>query len=194
MSRADPGVDLLRHGAVEGGTRFRGQRDDPLTPAGWRQMREAVESGGPWEVIVSSPLIRCKAFAEELAAERGISLSIDSRLAEIHFGEWEGRSYGELMLTSPLAVTRFFDDPVQYPPPGAEPMDVFRARVLAAQADLFSRGAEGRRVLAITHGGVIRLMLCHVRGWPMQRLKDVEVGHASLHALSRVTEQAGAVR
>ena len=36
-------LDLLRHGETEGGTRYRGTTDDPLTAAGWEQMRARDE-------------------------------------------------------------------------------------------------------------------------------------------------------
>ena len=56
-------VDLLRHGEPDGGQKFRGSVDDPLNVRGWEQMRTAVGNYREWEVIISSPLIRCAAFA-----------------------------------------------------------------------------------------------------------------------------------
>ena len=35
-------IDLLRHGEPDGGQKFRGAVDDPLSPHGWEQMRSAV--------------------------------------------------------------------------------------------------------------------------------------------------------
>ncbi len=32
-------VDLLRHGEPDGGQKFRGAVDDPLSPRGWEQMQ-----------------------------------------------------------------------------------------------------------------------------------------------------------
>ncbi|MGV8769605.1 histidine phosphatase family protein, partial [Pseudomonas aeruginosa] len=58
---------------------------------GWAQMRTAVE-GGRWDLLVSSPLQRCRAFAEELAQRQGIELELENDLRELHFGAWEGRS------------------------------------------------------------------------------------------------------
>ena len=46
-------VDLLRHGEPEGGKKFRGAVDDPLSPQGWAQMRTAVGDGRDWQVIRS---------------------------------------------------------------------------------------------------------------------------------------------
>lgn len=35
-------IDLLRHGDVEGGQKYRGQLDDPLSELGWNQLRTAT--------------------------------------------------------------------------------------------------------------------------------------------------------
>ncbi|NIU60591.1 MAG: histidine phosphatase family protein, partial [Pseudomonas stutzeri] len=71
---------------------------------GWQQMRDAVALAGPWDVLVSSPLQRCAAFARELAAERRLPLRIEPELRELHFGAWEGRSAAELMSTDAEAL------------------------------------------------------------------------------------------
>ena len=48
-------IDLLRHGEPLGGRRYRGQRDDPLSEQGWRQMRASVGGYREWQAVVSSP-------------------------------------------------------------------------------------------------------------------------------------------
>ncbi|WP_133718910.1 histidine phosphatase family protein [Methylocaldum gracile] len=176
-------IDLLRHGETVGGTRFRGSLDDPLTDEGIRQMERSVANAGPWDEIVTSPLSRCAAFAESLALKLRVPLAIDERLREIHFGDWEGRSYAELMATAPLALTRFLGDPLRHPPPGAESVEAFRERTLDALRDRLTPHNLGRRLLLVTHGGVIRVMLCHARQWPLARLLEIDVPHASLHSL-----------
>jgi alpha-ribazole phosphatase len=181
MNAGIPTLDLLRHGEVEGGRRFRGSTDDPLTAEGWNQLRAAAAAHGPWDRIVTSPLQRCRKFAEGLAAETSLPLTVEPRLAELHFGEWEGLGFEELCVSAPLALRRFVADPFRHPPPGAESLPGFRQRTLAALADL-ARHAGGR-VLAVTHGGVIRMLLCHVREWPEQRFQEIEVDYAALFRL-----------
>lgn len=176
-------LGLLRHGETVGGSRFRGSLDDPLTAEGWRQMETTLRETGPWDALLSSPLCRCRNFAEAQAAAWSVPLTIDERLREIHFGAWEGRSYDELAAESPTALRQFYDDPFRYPPPGGEPLDAFQTRALAALADALDGQHTGRRVLVVTHGGVIRLMLLHARRWPRSRLLEINITHASLHRL-----------
>lgn len=175
-------IALLRHGEVAGENRFRGHTDDPLTAAGFSQMYTAIADGGRWDRLISSPSIRCAAFAREYARRRLIPLALDTRLMEIHFGAWEGRTAAELMQTDADALTRFWNDPLHNTPPGGEPLAEFQARVLDAWNDLVV-GHAGRRVLVVTHGGVIRVVLCHVLKQPLERLQTFEVRYNDFYCV-----------
>jgi len=175
-------LDLLRHGATAGGGGFRGSLDDALSPEGWAQMRAATASAGPWDLVVSSPLQRCAAFAAELAGARGLPLQLEGDLRELHFGTWEGRDAAGLMQDDAGALGRFWADPYAFTPPGGEPVAAFEARVLDAVARL-RRECAGRRLLLVTHGGVMRLLLARARGLRREALLQVEVAHGALHRL-----------
>jgi len=172
-------LDILRHGVPVGGRRYRGQIDDPLSETGWQEMRAATAGARPWQAIISSPLSRCRAFAEELAAETGLPLSLDARLKEVGFGSWEGKTAAELTATDPTAVLAFKRDPVGCRPPGAEPLEAFHARVTAA-FEAIIRDHAGQHVLVVAHAGVIRMAICHVLGMPAAHAYRLQVGSAAL--------------
>jgi alpha-ribazole phosphatase len=176
-------LDLLRHGETELGGGLRGSLDDALTDIGWQQMRAAVVEQGPWDRLVSSPLQRCARFADELAEKSGLPVELDKDLQELHFGAWEGQSAAKLMETDAEALGLFWADPYSFTPPQGEPVAAFSARVLAAVARLQAAYA-GERVLLISHGGVMRLLLAQARGLPREQLLNVEVGHGALFSLS----------
>lgn len=174
--------DLLRHGETELGSVFRGSLDDALTARGWEQMRCAVVNGGPWDAIVSSPLQRCALFAGELARARGLAVQLEPDLRELHFGEWEGRSSAQLMVDHAEGLRQFWSDPYAFTPPGGETLSDFAARVFAAIERLDGQFG-GRRVLVVSHGGVLNLLLARARGLPREQLMSVAVGHGELHPL-----------
>lgn len=176
-------LDLLRHGETEQGGGLRGSLDDALTPLGWAQMRAAVEQGGPWDVLVSSPLQRCALFADELGALLGLAVHREPALQELHFGEWEGRSAAQLMDTHAEELGRFWADPYGYTPPGGETVLAFAKRVVGA-IERLQHAHAGKRVLLVTHGGVMRLLLARARGLPREQLLQVEVGHGALVRLA----------
>ncbi|AZE50436.1 Alpha-ribazole-5'-phosphate phosphatase [Pseudomonas chlororaphis] len=182
-------LDLLRHGETELGGGLRGSLDDALTDAGWQQMRAAVAGRGPWDRLVSSPLQRCARFSEELGARLALPVTLDPDLQELHFGAWEGQSAAALMATDAEALGRFWADPYAFTPPQGEPVLAFSARVLGAVERLHQHYA-GERVLLVSHGGVMRLLLARARGLPREQLLNVEVAHGALFAL---TVEAGLV-
>lgn len=173
-------VGLLRHGEVEGGGRFRGHTDDPLTAIGLDQMHAATDGKQRWDRVISSPLVRCAAFAKEYARRYSTPLSFDARLMEMHFGAWEGRTAAELMAIDADALTRFWKDPLHNTPPGGEPLARFQVRVLDAWNHIVTQ-YPAQHVLIVTHGGVIRVLLCHVLNQTLAQLQTFEVRHGALY-------------
>jgi alpha-ribazole phosphatase len=171
-------VHLLRHGEPEGGARYWGGIDVALSAKGWAQMRDAV-AGQSWDLIVSSPLRRCAAFAEVLARERGMPCRYDEDLREMSFGDWEGRSAAELMQTDAERLRLFWSDPSAHAPPGGESIAQLHSRVVAVWLRVVS-DPDRRRVLIITHSGPIRLLRAAQSGTPLSSLLSIEVPHAGL--------------
>lgn len=167
---SDRFVDLLRHGAVVGGGRFRGASDDRLSPAGLAQMRSVTERLSGWDTLFSSPSARCAELARELAAQRGLTLELMAELGERRFGAWENRFAAEIPSAE---LKRFWDDPLGFTPPGAESFEELRERVLRGWSRIL--GSRVRFPLLITHGGVIRVILGRVLDIPADALLRIEI-------------------
>ncbi|WP_447649514.1 alpha-ribazole phosphatase family protein [Pseudomonas abietaniphila] len=182
-------LDLLRHGETELGGGLRGSLDDALTDAGWQQMRAAVVEAGPWDRIVASPLQRCARFAEELSARLSLPLQLDVDLQELHFGDWEGIGTAQLMETDSEGLGRFWENPYTFTPPNGEPVLAFSERVLGAVRRI-QNAHDGERILLISHGGVMRLLLAQARSLPREQLLQVVVGHGGLFSLNVAADGA----
>jgi len=173
-------VDLIRHGEpVGGGGRYRGHIDDPLSEKGWQQMRDAVAGHSPWNSIVSSPLSRCSAFANELGQKHDIPVALDDRLKEIGFGGWEGKTKDQISAESPTALSSFYDDPIRNRPPGAETLDDFNSRISEAWSGLTTQ-YSGQHVLLVGHAGVIRMTMLHVLNMPLSSMFRIYVPNAGV--------------
>jgi len=173
-------IDLLRHGETENSQRYCGSTDHPLTPLGWTQMWNAVESKSPqWQQIITSPLDRCAHFAQALGQRYAIPVTQDARIQEIHFGEWENQSAADLMQIDADALSRFWQNPIRYPPPDAEHLLDFEARVLSAWHDITQQFIH-QKILLITHSGVIRTIICHIQQHPIERLLEFAIPHADM--------------
>ncbi len=175
-------VDMIRHGEPVGGRRYRGQIDDPLSDKGWTQMRQAVAEHCPWDVIISSTLMRCSEFARELGQRHGIEVKADPRFIEIGFGEWEGRTAAELNQEVPNQVQRFLADPLNYTPPGAETLYEFEARIIGAWNEMLEEYI-GQHILLVGHAGMMRMILRHILDMPLDRMYRIQVANA---AISRI--------
>lgn len=184
-------LDFLRHGEPVGGKRYRGQSDDPLSEKGWAQMMTATAGPRPWLAIVTSPLSRCRAFAEWLAKAGDLSLRVEPRLAEVGFGAWEGLTEAEINRSASDTVFDFKRDPLTNRPDGAEPLEDFASRVRDAYEDILRRHA-GEHVLVVAHAGVIRMAVSHVLGLAPERAYHLNVGSAALVRIR--VEQRGSKR
>lgn len=173
-------IDLLRHGETRAGSVYLGRTDAQLSEHGFRQMAEALLDAPRYHAVLSSPLARCAVFAQDYAQRHGLPLHYDARFQEIDFGAWDGRSAAEIAAADAGALENFWRDPVVFTPPQAEPLLSFQARVLAAWQELPAR-YPGQRVLLVTHGGVMRIILCHLQQRPLAELLSLSVPHAALH-------------
>ena len=174
---------LLRHAVAEAGERCagRGSAFDPGLERPGREQAAAASRrlGREVDLVVSSPARR----ALETAAAWDLPVQVDERLAERSFGEWEGRRWSELwptvaaeVLTDPEAYARFT-------PPGGEPFEEVAARVQAAMRDLTAE--LGRRVLAVTHAGPLRLAVAAALDLPPATALTLGADHARAAVLDR---------
>lgn len=180
-------IDLLRHGEPVGGPRYRGQLDDALSERGWEQMWQAVGDANAWQQIVTSPLQRCHAFATALAERHGMPVQVEPRFAEVGFGDWEGKTRTELEELIPGQLGRFYQDPVNNRPPGAEPLDDFVIRVRAGFNAVLT-ACPGQSVLVVAHAGVIRAILSRVLSMPSPAMYRINVANAGMTRLVAARE------
>ena len=173
-------IDLLRHGEAAPGICLGANFDAPLTERGWAQMRNVLDwKQSPWDGVVSSPLLRCAAFAEDLAGLHGLPLIFDQRLRELGFGDWEGKSWTDLYGQEGGRLIEFQRNPGFNPAPGGEDYRDFEARVDAAWQNLLET-ARGGHWLVVSHAGVLRAVLRSVLGFPEERLFSLHVPYAGL--------------
>ena len=175
-------IDLIRHGEPVGGRRYRGQQDDVLSEKGWDQMWQSVGDRNDWQQIVTSPLQRCHDFAHAFGERHGVPVQSEPRFAEVGFGEWEGKTRAELDDLAQGQVTRFYQDPVNNRPAGAEPLEDFVGRVSNGLAAMLA-DYPGQSVLVVTHAGVIRAILSCVLIMPSAAMYRINVANAGITRL-----------
>ncbi len=124
--------------------------------------------------LFSSPLRRCL----ELAAALHPAPRIDGRLQELHFGEWEMRSWEDIGFS---ALNDWAADPLGFVPPGGESANGLRLRVEDFLAELEQECDEA---VLVTHAGVIKTLVGKAGGLPAAEWLVVEIAYASLTTVS----------
>lgn len=190
-------IDLLRHGETTLSHTLRGHLDDNLTEQGWLQMQSTIQqymtTPVDWDVIISSPLRRCRRFAEHLADQLGLPMRVNEHIKEMYFGDWEGISTQAIYEAEPEQLANFWQFPTQYHAPNGESLTQFQQRIFIGFEQIYTQiqAQNGQKALVITHGGVIKLLTCLAQ---QQNLDDLlkmpaELGKLYSFSLSKYHEQ-----
>ncbi len=174
-------LHLVRHGAVLPPTSkaFVGSSDLELTKEGFEQMkrlRAAVKLIGP-DVTVCSPRKRTVQSAKLL----DLNYDIEPDLREVDFGRWEQKEFSDIADQDPELVDAWCDDEDSFQFPEGEVLADFRKRVRWAAHRLLER--PGETYLAVTHGGVIKALICQFLGLPTSKHFLFSVAYGSLTTL-----------
>lgn len=169
-------IDLLRHGKVATPSLFSAPFEEPLGMEGWKQLTVATRHA-EWDVIIAPPIRRCHDFARLLAQRLDCTFVVDERFCELDFGEWIGLSQAEIMARDPELLQQYYFQPRRFYAPGGESMDNFMERVNRGWDELLTTYA-GKRVLVLTHSGVIRALLGKALDLLYQKTLRFEVGYA----------------
>lgn len=154
---------LLRHGPTEwnAGRRLQGRADIPLSPEG-----RATLSGRrvPAEFVGFRCLVSPLTRARETAILLGLAAEIDTRLVEMDWGTYQGRTVTELRQEIGAAFLDNEARGLDFHPDGGESPRMVQDRVLPLLAEIASRR---RSTLAVTHRGVMRAIYSLAAGWDM---------------------------
>ncbi len=174
---------LVRHAEVVDDARGRcyGRLDVPLSAEGREQARALAVRLSTEEVaaVVSSPRVRARDTAAFIAEPHCLPLATLDELCELDFGELEGLTYDEIAATRPELYEQWMTEPTTVEFPGGESFADLQARAATALAQL-REGDEGRIVVAVTHGGVVRAVVAAALGMPDDRIFGVSVDTASI--------------
>ncbi|MDH4318899.1 MAG: histidine phosphatase family protein [Desulfobulbaceae bacterium] len=181
---------LIRHaytGDINRG-KMVGYTDIPASPQGLSQaarLRGLVAGFRP-DGWYSSPMLRARQTTEIiLGADHGVVL--DDRLREINFGRWEMMSYEDISAQDPHLLTpwaEYFD----FAFPEGESVASFAERVEEMWDVL--RNHEKRTIVVISHGGVIRKMICLALGLSIKNYLLFNVEPAKMTVLDVYPEGA----
>lgn len=153
---------LLRHAETSANRKgqFTGLADVPLSERGRRQAlatSELVRQHTP-QLCLSSPLQRSLGTAR--LALPDTETVTDPDLREIDFGQWDGLTFTQVQQQDPAGLKRWlrFDPDFRFET--GESLGNFFNRVRRVAKRILSQPEE--RILIVTHGGILRALLCQL--------------------------------
>ena len=175
---------LVRHGetAWNKSGRLQGRADIPLNNTGREQAHAAAEElagAGPWDMVISSTLGRARETAQIISTQLGTGAVVEvPALVERDYGPAEGAS-----------ITGFDEATKRSLMEGGESVEsvVFRG---TTALNWLKSVYPGQRMVIVSHGTLIRLLLSDLYGKEHPRVANGEVTEFGVDLIQSVGERA----
>ena len=176
---------LVRHGlTAQTGRILYGQTGGiDLDDRGRAQAAQLADRFAPVKLtaIYSSPLERCVQTVEQLAAAQRLPVVATSGLIEMDAGRWTGRTLPQLRRTKLWKTVQESPSTFRFPD-GEAFVDAQRRAV--AEVERIARRHRRGRVAVATHGDIVRIVLAHFAGTPLDEFQRIVIDAASVSVIA----------
>jgi probable phosphoglycerate mutase len=166
---------LLRHGETEFSRRdrFCGDIDAALTGEGEEMASAfaAAHADVPWRAIITSTRRRTMQTASPITVAAGIAPTVDARLDEIFYGDWQGKSKQEVAARDVHRYRLWLENP-SLGVPGGESVAAVADRAAALVSALGDRMDHGN-LLLVGHKTVLRTLICRLTGLDLRHYRKI---------------------
>jgi broad specificity phosphatase PhoE len=150
--------------------------------------------------VYCSDLNRAVRSAEIIADPFGLEPLVIPELRERNFGVWEGMTFSEIRELYPSEFEAWASNPLKHCPVNGESTTEVYERVTRALNSIMSehtaekplksdKKVEGSSInqggtdnfAIVAHGGVNRIILCHLMGVPLENVFRIEQDHAAVN-------------
>jgi alpha-ribazole phosphatase len=151
----------VRHGEAQANAqgRYLGHRDSALSVKGHAQAADAAKRllSEKATRLYTSDLGRCMETSNHIAHALELYPVPDSRLRELNFGQWDGKTYEEVMRSTDRdLLEKWYLHPFDISPPGGETLRELGRRVDEWLEQTVAVIHPNETVVIVSHGGTIR--------------------------------------
>jgi alpha-ribazole phosphatase len=173
-------LHFIRHGRAEDVDGLCiGHTDRGLSEAGHKEIEAFARRLDVHDLpCISSDLVRARTSAERLTTG---PITLDPRLREMNFGEWDGRSWADLELADGAQLNEWMADWTTIRAPGGESFDDVVVRVRSWLDEL---PQDETRQLVVAHAGSIRAAAVVLLELPPSKAFALQVDHARVSTFS----------
>jgi len=178
-----------------------------------KYMNKSYMSHKTYNAVYCSDLTRAVKSAEIIDEPHGLKPIIMPELRERNFGIWEGMSFDEIKEKYPEEFEAWANNPLKFSPMQGESTIEVRDRVVNALDKILSKhdcqntGNEDKKlgsweaekskhhnflssqlqsfnnIAIVSHGGVNRVILCHLLGIPLENIFRIEQDYGALNVI-----------
>jgi len=163
-------IILIRHGETEWNSqqRMQGHSNSDLSEVGRGQIQALGElmKNVSFDHIYSSDSLRARQTAEAITQYSGHTLQFDQRIREKNLGVFEGLTSTEAKERHPEIYRLFKTAGANYVIDEGESTQQLLERALEFIEEIRLRHPQ-ERVVMVTHGGVVRVLMKHALGLPI---------------------------
>lgn len=173
---------LVRHGETDWNKagRMQGRIEVDLNLFGFKQAHLCAKrlKPIPFDMAFTSPQSRAFQTAELLVKPHDIRLEAHPALQEIHLGKWEGLTWSEVRRQHRGLNDDLSKDRQMAKIHGGESYE----EVLKRSMDFMNRIAKlpMEHVLIVSHAGVIKMLLSHVMGLPIEKRGNFHISNTGI--------------
>lgn len=164
---------IVRHGETDWNKmgKYQGITDVPLNENGLNQAKACGEAlkDITFDRILSSDLSRALVTAETIRGNRTTPITVDQRLRELNFGDWEAMLFSDIEARWPGLIDEMYLRPHLVKVPNGESFKDLQDRAWAGLEEFLNENDEEEKLLVACHGGTIRTLLC--------KLLDISISH-----------------
>jgi len=175
---------LVRHGQTEWNVKdlIQGHQDSPLTEVGLKDAKNVAEKlkNIKFDLIFSSDLLRAKRTAEIIALEHKLEVQTNKLLRERKFGHLEGKSKKEF--DDWVKVFKNLTDEERFiykTSPEIESDEEIVNRLITFMKEI-AIANPGKNILAVTHGGIMRILLIHLGFTDYDSIERGAIGNGAI--------------
>jgi phosphoserine phosphatase len=140
------------------------------------------------DLIISSPLPRARQSAEIIAeGVGGVPVAEDPQLSEVLYGRWEGMVYDDLV--NDTDYINYREHPLDAPTPGGETIVQVQSRGVEAVRRAIADNRD-QRILFVSHGDIIRTVLCHFMRLELAHFRRIRVDNAAFSGFQLIGDFA----
>ena len=179
-------IHLIRHGETNWNKekRVQGHSESTLTAQGQEQARLLAKTLEQYPItkVYCSSSIRTRQTCNLLFLDRSVETHYCDELKEIFLGPWEGKLQSEIRTLFPEQFEYFWNAPDQFAQEGAESFAEVQQRGHTFLKQILSQQTD-QEVAIVSHGVIIKSILCHIENRPMARLWEPPIMHNCAHSI-----------